>query len=78
MTFVPEVRIEILKQVIPKKGTTSNSLLKERRMLEAFGGQDRRVLCFEVLAALYVLVALGIVEISKSGRNLVFTPRNAG
>lgn len=73
-TFVPAARLEALKQSIPKKGTTSNSLLKEERVLEAFGTEDRQALYFDVLTTLYAMAALDIVSISKSGRNLVFTP----
>ncbi|HEV2390636.1 MAG TPA: hypothetical protein VGS04_07935 [Nitrososphaerales archaeon] len=75
MTFDPSARVETLKQLIPKKGATSGSLLKEKGLVETFGIDDKAALYFEVLTTLYVMAALGIVEITKSGRNLVFTPR---
>lgn len=74
MTFVPATRVETLRQVIPKKGATSGSLLKEKKVIEMFGSGERDALYFEVLTTLYVLAGMGVVEISKSGRNLVFTP----
>jgi hypothetical protein len=72
-TFVPEVRVESLRTAIPKKGTTSGSLLKEKGVAEKFGTDDKAALYFEVLTTLYVMAAMGIVEITKSGRNLLFT-----
>ena len=77
MTFVSAARVEALRQLCPKKGTTSGSLLKERKVAEMFGTEDRAALYFEVLTTLYVLAAMGFVEITKSGRNLVFTPKEA-
>jgi hypothetical protein len=74
MSFVPATRVEALKQMIPKKGATSGSLLKEKKVIEMFGTEDRDALYFEVLTTLYVLAGMGVVEITKSGRNLVFTP----
>ncbi len=75
MTFVPATRVETLRQAVPKNGATSGSLLKEKRVIETFGTEDRDALYFEVLTTLYVLAAMDIVEISKLGRNLVFTPK---
>lgn len=75
MTFVPSARVETLRSLIPKKGATSGSLLKEKRVVEVFGTEDKDALYFEVLTTLYVLAGMGAVEIAKSGRNLVFTPR---
>ena len=77
MSFVSASRVATLRESIPKKGTTSGSLLKEKAVVEAFGSEDRDVLYFEVLTTLYVLAAVGAVEVAKSGRNLVFTPREA-
>jgi len=77
MSFVSASRVTALRQLIPKKGTTSGSLLKEKKVVETFGSEDRDVLYFEVLTTLYVLAAVGAVEITKSGRNLVFTPKEA-
>ena len=75
MTFVPAARVEALRQLCPKKGTTSGSLLKEKKVIEIFGTGDRAALYFEVLTTLYVLAAMSVVEVRKSGRNLVFTPK---
>ena len=75
MTFVPEVRVESLRTAIPKRGTTSTMLLKDKKVVETFGVEDKEALYFEVLTTLYVLASLGAVTITKSGRNLVFTPR---
>lgn len=75
MTFVPEVRVVSLRAVVPKTGTTSSMLLKDNKVVDMFGVEDKKVLYFEVLTTLYVLASLGAVVITKSGRNLVFTPR---
>ena len=75
MTFVPEVRVESLRTAIPKKGTTSSMLLKDKKVIDMFGVEDNEALYFEVLTTLYVLASLGAVSITKSGRSLVFTPR---
>ena len=75
MTFVPATKVEGLMGVIPKGGTTSGILLKQKKVGEIFPGESRQEVYFEVLTTLYVLAALNAVEISKSGRNLVFTPR---
>ncbi len=73
MTFVPASRVEVLRQAVPEKGTTSGSLLKDKAVAKAFGTKERDALYFEVLTTLYVLAALGVVEVRKSGRNLVFS-----
>jgi hypothetical protein len=75
MTFVPELRVESLRTAIPKKGTTSGMLLKDKKVVDMFGVEDKQALYFEVLTTLYVLASLGAVVITKSGRNLIFTPR---
>ncbi len=75
MTFVPEVMVESLRAAIPKKGTTSSMLLKDKKVIDMFGVEDKDAFYFEVLTTLYVLAYLGAVEIAKSGRNLVFTPK---
>jgi len=74
MTFVQAARVETLRHLIPKKGAASGSLLKEKAVAETFGIDDKAALYFEVLTTLYVMAAMGIVEITKSGRNLLFTP----
>lgn len=75
MTFVPELRVESLRAVVPKKGTSSGALIKDKKVSDIFGVDDRDALYFEVLTTLYVLASLGAVVITKSGRNLLFTPR---
>jgi hypothetical protein len=75
MTFVPAARVEALRQLLPKEGATSGTLLKEKRVVEAFGAGERAALYFDVLTTLYVLAAMGRVEITKSGRNLAFKPK---
>ena len=77
MSFVSASRVAALRQLIPKKGSTSGSLLKDKTVVETFGTEERDVLYFEVLTTLYVLAAVGAVEITRSGRNLVFTPKAA-
>ena len=75
LTFVPAARVEALRRVIPKKGTTSGSLLKEKKVSALFGTEERDALYFEVLTTLYVMAALGLVEVTRSGRSLAFTPK---
>ena len=75
MTFVPESRVDALRQVVPKEGTTTGSLAKDKRVAEAFGTADKQALYFEVLTTLYILAAMNFLQVTKSGRNLVFTPR---
>ena len=74
MTFVPATRVKVLQRKIPKEGTTSGALVNDKKVIESFGVEDRAALYFEVLTTLYVMAALGIVAVSKSGRNLVFKP----
>jgi hypothetical protein len=75
VTFVAETRVEALKELVPEDGTTSGALLKDARVAEIFREDDRDALYFEVLTTLYILAALSFVEITKSGRNLLFTPK---
>lgn len=75
MTFVASAKAEALSLFVPEKGTSSGSLLREKKVAEIFGIEEKSSLYFEVLTALYVLAARGVVEITKSGRNLVFTPK---
>ena len=49
MTFVPELRVESLETAIPKKGTTSGMLLKDKKVIDMFGVEDKGALYFEVL-----------------------------
>ena len=41
MTFVPEVRVESLRTAIPKKGTTSTMLLRDKKIIEMLGSMTR-------------------------------------
>jgi hypothetical protein len=75
VTFVSAANVEALKQLIPEDGTTTGSLLKDARVAEVFGIDERDALYFEVLTTLYVLTATGVVEVTKEGRTLVFNPR---
>jgi len=67
MTFVHSARVEALRQLFPEKGTTSGSLLKERKVAEIFGTKDRAALYFEVLTTLYVLAPSGSSRSRKRG-----------
>ncbi len=55
---------------------TSGSLMKDEKVAEVFGEGDKAGTRFDVLMALYVLTAQGTVEMSKVGRNLVFTKKS--
>ena len=76
VTFIPAARVAALREAIPPEGTSTGALLKDERVASTFDAEDRDVLYFEVLTSLYVLAALGDVEVTKSGRNLVFVPRH--
>lgn len=73
MTFVAASKLDVLKRFVTKDGTTSRALMNESEVTEAFGTEDKGALYFEVLTTLYVMAALGMVDITKSGRNLLFT-----
>ncbi len=72
MTRVQAEKVEALAKAVGKEGATTGSLMKERKLEEAFGSGEKVVMRFDLLMALYVLTALGRVEMQKSGRNLVF------
>ena len=72
MTHVPAGRVRALAEVVGKDGVTSGSLLKDPRLAEAFGSDDKVAMRFDLLIGLYVLVAQGSVEMRKEGRSLVF------
>ncbi len=74
MTFVPASRVQALRRLIPSKGATSGSLLKDKKVVTIFAGESRDTIYFEMLTTLYVLAAMGFVAISKSGRSLLFVP----
>ncbi len=73
MTKVEAGKVEALAGVVGREGVTTGSLLKDRRLEEAFGSGEKVATRFDLLMALYVLTALGTVEMKKSGRNLVFS-----
>jgi hypothetical protein len=78
MTLVEAVKVDALVKVVGKKRVTTGSLMKDGKLEEVFGPGDMvatrfDLLRFDLLMALYVLTALGKVEMTKSGRNLVFT-----
>ena len=77
MTHVPAARVEAVAKAVGKEGATSGSLLKGGSLDEAFGPEDKVAMRFDLLMALYVLVALGRVEMEKEGRNLVFRRKTA-
>ena len=75
MAHVPAVKVQALSKVVDREEVTSGSLLKDERLEDAFGSEDKVVMRFDLLMALYVLVAQGSVEMKKEGRNLVFRRR---
>jgi len=75
MTQVEAKKVEALAMVVGKEGVTTGSLLKDGRLEEVFGSGEKVAMRFDLLMALYVLTALGTVEMKKSGRNLVFSRR---
>lgn len=77
MTQVPADKVQALAKVVGKGGVTSGSLLKDERLEGAFGSEDKVAMRFDLLMGLYVLVAQGILEMEKEGRNLVFRRRKA-
>lgn len=78
MTHVPSQKVEALAEVIGKEEVTTGSLMKERRLEDDFGSEDKVASRFDLLMALYVLTALGRVEMRKSGRNLAFSKAAGG
>ena len=75
MTHVPAAKVQALAKVVGREGVTSGSLLKDVRLEEAFGSEDKVAMRFDLLMGLYVLTAQGSVEMEKEGRNLVFRRR---
>ena len=78
MTHVPAVKVQALSKVVGKEAVTSGSLLKDDRLEDAFGSEDKVAMRFDLLMGLYVLVAQGGVEMKREGRILVFRRRGAG
>lgn len=77
MTQVPAARVQALAKVVGGDGVTSGSLMKGGRLDEAFGAEDKVAMRFDLLVALYVLVAKGDLEMKKEGRRLVFRRRKS-
>jgi len=77
MTHVPAAKIQVLSKAVVGEGVTSGSLLKDRRLEDAFGSEDKVAMRFDLLMGLYVLVAQGRVEMEKEGRKLVFRRRKS-
>jgi hypothetical protein len=73
MTLVQAAKVDAIARVVGKQGVTTGSLMKEPRLEEAFGPRDKVAVRFDLLMSLYVLTAMGRLEMKKDGRNLVFT-----
>jgi hypothetical protein len=73
MTLVSAEKVDALAKVIGKGGVTTGSLMKERKLEESFGPSGGVAMRFDLLMGLYVLAAMGKLEMKKEGRNLVFT-----
>ncbi len=78
LTQVPAEKVETLEKVVGKGGATTGSLMKESKLDAAFGTKENVAKRFDILMGLYVLTALGKVEMGKSARNLVFTKKPEG
>ncbi len=77
MTHVPASKVEALSAAVGREGVTTGSLMKVKKLEEAFGTDDKIAMRFDILTSLYVLAALGEVEMKKEGRNLVFSRKSA-
>lgn len=75
MTLVTAAEVEAVARVVRRKSVTTNSLMEEKEATETFAAKERTALRFELLMTLYALVATGAVEMGRSGRNLVFSPK---
>lgn len=78
MTQVPYSKVDALSAAIGKGGVTTGSLMKEKKLEEAFGSENKVAMRFDILMSLYVLAAMGELEMKKEGRNLVFSRRSDG
>ncbi len=72
MTMVGAAKVEALHRRVGKQGVTTGSLMKDGKLEEAFGPSNKVETRFDLLMGLYVLTAMGKVEMEKEGRNLVF------
>jgi len=75
MTRVIGEKVEALGKMLTNEGITTGSLMKDERLEEVFGSDEKVDKWFDLLMALYVLTALGKAEMKKSGRILVFSRR---
>jgi hypothetical protein len=75
MTLVSKEKVEAVEKGVTRSGVTSGSLLKDEKVAATFGPEDSLALRFDLLMALYILTALGRVDMEKSGRTLSFTKR---
>lgn len=73
MTVVPAGNVDIVSRAAKKKAVTTTSLLGEKEVTEGFASKDSAALRFDLLMTLYVMVAAGMLEMDRSGRNLVFS-----
>jgi hypothetical protein len=72
MTIVSSTKVEALFDAMGKEGVTTGSLMKDKKLEDAFGPGDEVAARFDILMALYVLAALGKASMEKEGRNLIF------
>ncbi|MDE1852359.1 MAG: hypothetical protein KGI38_01295 [Thaumarchaeota archaeon] len=72
MTQVPAGKVEALSKVVGKEGVTTGSLMKDQRLEGVFDSEDKVAVRFDILMGLYVLSALGRIEMTRDGRKLVF------
>jgi hypothetical protein len=75
MARVSVEKADVLRKIVQKEDVTSGSLMRDDRVRDVFGSEDKVGLRFDLLMTLYVLAALGEVEMAKSGRNLSFSSK---
>ncbi len=73
MTLVQSAKVDAVAKVVGKQGATTGTLMKEPRLEDTFGPRNNVAARFDLLMSLYVLTAMGTLEMKKEGRNLVFT-----
>ena len=78
MTVIGAEKVEALAAAVGKHGVTTGSLMKDGKLEEEFGPGDKVATRFDMLIGLYVLTAMGRVEMEKEGRNLVFRRKEEG
>jgi hypothetical protein len=77
MTVVSAEKADAL-QVMGKSGVTTGPLLKDKRLDDALGQDDRAAARLNILMGLYVISAPGRAAMEKERRNLVFRKTSAG